>query len=146
MNDTQQVEHLSLAEALDPATLKLQLQSLGMQTADLLENKREIIQAYLSLSRSIEEMELLLSDAKNVVDYYSNLRSKTITEMERLELENKSGSRGAKALLHAHFQTVEELLQQSHMTLLIMTNSEPCSPTFLDSDSSDSDLSDFDYD
>ena len=132
MNETQQVEHLSLAE------------SLGMQTADLLENKREIIQAYLSLSRSIEEMELLLSDAKNVVDYYSNLRSKTITEMERLELENNS--RGAKALLHAHFQTVEELLQQSHMTSQIMTNSEPCSPTFLDSDSSDSDLSDFDYD
>ena len=32
------------------------------------------------------------------------------------------------------------------MTLQIMTNSEPCSPTFLDSDSSDSDLSDFDYD
>ena len=62
-------------------------------------------------------MELLLSDAKNVVDYYSNLRSKTITEMERLELENKSGSRAAKALLHAHFQRVEELLQQSHMTL-----------------------------
>ena len=143
MNDTQQVEHLSLAEALDPATLKLRLQS---QTADLLENKRENFQAYLSLSRSIEEMELLFSNAKNVVDYYSNLRSKTITEMERLELENKSGSRGAKALLHAHFQTVGELLQQSHMTVQIMTNSEPCSPTFLDSDSSDSDLSDFDYD
>ena len=93
MNDTQQVEHLSLAEAFDPAALKLRLQSLGMQTADLLENKREIIQAYLSLSRSVEEIELPLSDAKNVVDYYSNLRSKTITEMERLELENKSGSR-----------------------------------------------------
>ncbi len=145
INEVLEVDPLCLAEALDPSTLKLRLQFLGMQPTYLVEERRKIVQAYLTLMRSKEELELLINDAKNVDAHYSNLRQHIIQELDRLEC-GSSFSQGTKALLHRHLTVVDELLRQSHKTVEVMLKSEPCMPALLDSDSSDSDCSDDDYD
>ena len=62
---------LCSSEAYDPCALRLRLQSLGLQTTGArLQERQEIMQAYLTRSRSIEETELLKEDIKNVVSYY----------------------------------------------------------------------------
>ena len=67
---------LCSSEAYDPCALRLRLQSLGLQTIGArLQERQEIMQAYLTLSRSIEEMELLKEDIKNVVSYYQKVKS-----------------------------------------------------------------------
>ena len=59
MKDSLQADAVCTSEALDLSVLRLQLQSLGMQaTGERLEKRREIIQAYLTVARSMEEMEL----------------------------------------------------------------------------------------
>ena len=88
----QQVNPLCLAEAFDPPTLRLRLLLLGMHTTELFEERREIVQAYLMLVRSTEEIELLMNDAKNVVTHYSDLRARIGQEMQSLELANDSFS------------------------------------------------------
>ena len=53
-------------------------------------------------SRSIEEMELLKEDIKNVVSYYQKVKSVVLEEIENLSTKSDAVSRGDKALLH-HF-------------------------------------------
>jgi len=49
-NDIQQLDPLFLAKALDPFTLRLQLQSPGVHLTELIEERREVVQAHLTLS------------------------------------------------------------------------------------------------
>ena len=94
---------LCSSEAYDPCALRLRLQSLGLQTTGArLQERQEIMQAYLTLSRSIEEMELLKEDIKNVVSYYQKVKSVVLEEIENLSTKSDAVSRGDKALLH-HF-------------------------------------------
>ena len=69
------------------------------------------MQAYLTLSRSIEEMELLKEDIKNVVSYYQKVKSVVLLEeIENLSTKSDAVSRGDKALLHHFLTNVEVLL------------------------------------
>ena len=43
------------------------------------------MQAYLTLSRNIEEMELLKEDIKNVVSYYKKVKSVVLEEIENCQ-------------------------------------------------------------
>ena len=93
------------SEAYDPCALRLRLQSLGLQTTGVrLQERQEIMQAYLTLSRSIEEMELLKEDIKNVVSYYQKVKSVVLEEIENLSTKSDAVSRGDKALLHHFFK------------------------------------------
>ena len=47
--------------------------------ADLPE-RQQVIQAYLTLQRSSEEIELLKEDIKNVLNYYINIQSRILYE------------------------------------------------------------------
>ena len=89
---------LCSSEAYDPCALRLRLQSSDAR----LRERQEIMQAYLTLSRSIEEMELLKEDIKNVVSYYQKVKSVVLEEIENLSTKSDAVSRGDKALLH-HF-------------------------------------------
>lgn len=136
---------VSLEEAFNPSILKLRLQSLGIEMPSTTDNKREIIQAYLTRTRCEEEMQLLIADAKNMTSYYSNLKTAIIQTIDDLKLKTGLQSRGYIAMLWHYSTFVDELLQRSHTAVQLMSKSEPYSPTVLDSNSSDSDLSDDDY-
>lgn len=136
---------LSLEEAFNPSILKLRLHSLGFEMPNTMDNKREIIQAYLTRRRCEEEIQLLIADANNMVLYYSKLKAEIIGTIEDLRLKTDLQSRGYAAMLWNYSTFVDKLLQQSHTALQFMSKSEPYSPTHLDSISSDSDSSDDDY-
>ena len=60
IQDSLQADAMCTSEALDRSVLRLRLQSpLGMRaTGERLEERREIIQAYLTVARSMDELEL----------------------------------------------------------------------------------------
>ena len=60
-----------LAEALDPSAIEQRLQALGIWCQAVASGeKREAMDAYLTVNRSIEEICLLKEEAENMVIYY----------------------------------------------------------------------------
>ncbi len=136
-------ENILTAEALDPSKLQLRLQLMGVQAMGTkVEERQEIIQAYLTLKRSCEEITLLREDVKNVVAYYEDLKTIVSCEISQLDLQLDSQSRGKMALLHCLLVNIKQKLKQGRITEELMENSSPLSPLILDDFSSDSDLLD----
>lgn len=140
-----QVDAISSSEAFNPCALRSRLQLLGVQaTGARLEERQEVIQAYLTLTRSMEEMELLKEDIKNVISYYEQVKATVLHEIECLAKKFDSLSRGTKALLHNFWADNEILLERGRITAQAISSSVCLSPTILDDYSSDSDTSDCD--
>ena len=86
-------------------------------------------------------MELLMTDANNTALYYANLKTATVDKIQYFRQNANLLSRGRVALLWQYLKTIDELWQQTNDVIQVMSKSEPCVPTFLDSNSSiDSDL------
>lgn len=102
--------------------------------------KQEIIEEYLLLLRSREEVELLENEAKNVIQYYAT--KKGIIEAEILGLSDSSDfSAGAKCLLTHLLHNVVQLLQDMQSSYAIMKESTNFQNVVCSSDSdSDSDM------
>ena len=95
---------LSLAEVMDSSKLS---QILDPCYSYL--DRQELIEAYLLLTRSSEELKLLVCDMENVISYYKN-RVKILADA----VENECGRErsGAHALLRGLLQQTEQQLKQ----------------------------------
>lgn len=97
-------EELSLADALDPSAIALQLQQLGSATPTGISSgkKRDAIDAYLQIVRSKEEIMLFEKEIKNMIHYYEN-RDSVIMQSLSNPSQNQC-DRGQKALLYGFLQ------------------------------------------
>lgn len=114
-------DFITYSEALDPSLVEVQLHIYGASTASVASGeKQEAIQAYLTLSRSKEEIDMLKEDAANIVAYYVRRKKVVYTQLQKEEV----GS-GAKALLHQLLAKTEDLLQQAYQTVQVMEQRQP---------------------
>ena len=88
---------LSLLDVLDPSTLA---QILNPKLSVYKPGRQQIISAYIMLTRSHEEMEMLQSEMRNVVHYYETRVSAIKTIMDEPSRLETKYIRGAHALLH----------------------------------------------
>ena len=74
---------ITLSEALDPSLVESRLREVGSFCASVAYGKkREIIDSYLSLCRSKEEIYMLKQEAQNVVSYYRQRKEILLKELE----------------------------------------------------------------
>ncbi len=106
-------------EVLDPAKL---LQCLPSSSKPLpSQSKREVIDAYLMLKRSTEEILLLHAEMKNITQYYSNLKA-TIEEcVELFSQRDDDFGRGAVSLLQSMKVAVEGALNECTRSFSIVS-------------------------
>lgn len=134
-------DDITLSEALDPLTIGARLQSLGVWTATVASGKKqEVLQAYLALSRSKEEVAMLENEARNIVNYYERRKKVVIEEIESHSLKFDSLSRGTTALLYFFLAKINNLLEQGYVTLQVMTNVDHKLPLDVLKDDSDDDI------
>lgn len=108
---------LTQSEALDPSSIGTRLHQLGSWGAIATGRKREIIDAYLTLCRSNEEIALLQQDAENCVAFYEHKKQVITCELESLSVCADLFSRGATALLTGLMHQLSLLLNDSIKTV-----------------------------
>ncbi len=134
---------LTIAEALDPANIEERLKTFGcLYAAVATGRKRQIIDAYLRLCRSNEELSMLKEDTSNMCIYYEE-RKKCITDELRDQSNSDSFSRGARAMLHQLLGCIERHLQDSYEVKDLLNKDTEDISSHLDEDSY-SDFSDND--
>ena len=111
---------LTLQEALDPELVESRLQAKGSYTAIASGERRVIIDSYLMLCRSREEMSLLKLEAQNVVTYYEDMEQALEEELGRRSADVTDYNRGAISLCHGHLKRVKVLLAQGKEVLNVM--------------------------
>ena len=131
-------ESLPIEDVLDSSKLAYVLNpKLSAYSAD----KKELIDAYLLLKRSIEEKELIQSEMKNVISYYEYRVKILSLAMSHLSQSNVDYKRGGCALLaHLHKDAVQHLLQ-SRKLLLYVSEADHDSLHVSDAECYDSDSS-----
>ena len=104
---------LSVEDVLDSSKLAYVLNpKLSAYSAE----KKELIDAYLLLKRSIEEKELIQSEMKNVILYYEYRVKILLQAMSHLSQSNIDYKRGGCALLaHLHKDAVRHRLQSREL-------------------------------
>lgn len=115
-------EMITLAEALDPSIFQARIGSWAGNSA-VTGDQQEAIQAYLTLSRSIEELTMLKDDAHNMVLYYERKREVVCSKLASLSAKTDLFSRGSIALLYSALAKIENLLEQARLTVQTMTSS-----------------------
>ena len=109
------MDRIDLPEALDPSNIGERLQKFGVWCTVLASGRRrEIIDAYLALCRSKEDIRMLTEEAENVVAYYEEKRKIIMKEMEHISVNTDLFSRGAVAMLHLLLAKNTKLLEQSY--------------------------------
>ena len=84
--------------------------------------EREVIDAYLMFCRSVEELEIIKEESRNVILYYESRRDTILSLLDSLSTALDSYSRGAKALLMKMKATVIDKLHLADKRL----NSHVC--------------------
>lgn len=137
---------ITMAEALDPASIEERLKGLGSRyTTIATGKKRQVIDAYLGLCRSEEELQMLKNEAKNILYYYEERGKCIAMKLGELSANDDLFSRGASAMLKQMLARNNILLEQGHVLNDAMTKKlVTTSPS--DSDSDDSDFSDTESD
>ena len=108
---------ITLDEALDPTVLS---SKLGVH-ADTTVSKphQDIIEAYLQMKRSNEEILLLEKEMANTIQFYAEQQKSLLTLIDQMKQaqisESNPFSRGAIALLHALFRRRDKLFQECRM-------------------------------
>ncbi len=139
-----ETEDMSLTEALNVDTIEARLQNTSMSCTLAHGKKREIIDAYLALCRSNEELQMLKDEADNIVMYYEKHKKIILLELEHLSHNINSFSRGAKALLLDLLTRNEVQLEKGvQLVKLFDTDDSEVCPNF--EDESDDYFSDEDY-
>ena len=115
----QYTSELTFSDALDPVVIATRLENVGITTSGILGKRRELIDSYLLLCRSKEELALLEEDINCSVMYYRE-RQSTITR----EIESAEGLdlyiQGKRALLHNLLEENRLLLQKSEHVQFVM--------------------------
>ena len=91
---------LSMSDIFNTSILEDQLKQLGTWCSVASGEKREIIDSYLMLCRSKEEISMLKEDADNCVAYYKNRNGVILEEVRKRSLKTSLFDKGAVALLH----------------------------------------------
>lgn len=107
---------LAINEALDPSLISIKLQKYGTSGHMIADGKkRDVIDAYLMYTRCQEEIQLLMDEAKNVVEYYDRKRNILINLIQSKD-DSSQHARGTKALLHQMLTQVDLCLSKSRRT------------------------------
>ena len=141
------VDRIDLPEALDPSNIGERLRKFGVWCTVFVASgrRREIMDAYLALCRSKEDIRMLKEEAENVVAYYEEKRKIITKEMEYLSVNTDPFSRGAVAMLHLLLAKNAKLLEQSYQTLSVMKNETDVPQSKTPEDDSDDDCCSDDY-
>ncbi len=103
---------ITLDEALDPEFLSSKLHA----DTTLSKPHQDIIEAYLQMKRSNEEIVLLESEMANTIHFYAEQRKVLLTLIDQMKQAQISKSdpfnRGAIALLHSLFRRIDKLHQE----------------------------------
>ena len=75
-------DFISLSEALNPCAVGDKLQVVGVWCSIATGDRQAIIDAYLTLCRSKEEISMLTEEARNVTVYYEEQRKAVLKELE----------------------------------------------------------------
>ena len=96
-------DRIDLPQALDPSNIGERLQKFGVWCTVYVASgqRREIMDAYLALCRSKEDICMLKEEAENAVAYYEEKRKIIMKEIENISVKTDSFSRGAVAMLHS---------------------------------------------
>lgn len=139
-----------MAEVLDPASIEDRLRGLGSCYTVATGKKRQVIDAYLGLSRSEEELEMLKNEAKNILYYYEEKTRCILAKLADLSKSVDPFSRGASAMLKQMFTRNDILLRQAQVLNDAMAKKIGTTAPFNcdsdDDDDSDCSDSDSDYD
>jgi hypothetical protein len=112
---------MTLSEALDPSAVETRLHQLGSWGAIATGRRREIIDAYLALCRSNEEIEMLEQDARNCIAFYERKKEVITSELLYRSVNSDPYNRGAAALLMDLMHQTSHLLTDSIKTLGIIS-------------------------
>lgn len=134
-------DFIALSDALNPSIVGDKLQVAGVWCSIASGDRRAIIDAYLTLCRSKEEIAMLTEKARNVTVYYEQQKKAVLKELDGLSDNVDSYSRGATAMLHQLRAKIDKLLEQSYHTVKVM-NTDYDDLAEEDDDDSDLDSSD----
>ncbi len=135
--DDAHVQSLTIGEVLDPSVVEARLQALGIWSQAMVYHgeRREVMEAYLMLCRSNEELHLLKEEINNVVSFYEN-KERTLLDALTMCATDTVYNRGIATMLHKLLGETSWLLQQAHRACKQMSRENE---ETLDSSSSDSD-------
>ena len=112
---------ITLSEALDPSLVESRLCEVGSFCASVAYGKkREIIDSYLSLCQSKEEIYMLKQEAQNVVSYYRQRKEILLKELESRSSDSNLFNRGSAVLLHSLLTKTDVLFEKSNQILQVM--------------------------
>ena len=118
--------HVTLDEALDPDVLSCKLHTECGATSS---KPQDVIEAYLQMTRSNEEIVLLENEMLNTIQFYAEQRKSlllVIDQMKEAQLsESNAFRRGAVALLHSLFRRTDKLYQQCRVFPISAANNIP---------------------
>ena len=128
---------LTLAEALDPSILSstFSFSIPGQPFTD----RHDVIDAYIMMKRSSEEISLLDNEMKNTISHYSERERTILSHIELLHHSTDAYSRGAKALLYNLLLQVRKHLEECN-TMFSVIDQLPSDYDVYEDDFSDSTL------
>ena len=133
--------NIDLSEALDPCKIEGRLRGYQSWCATVATGtKRQIMDAYLGLCRSDEEICILQQEAKNLLHSYQEERALILTKLTELSTKSDPFSRGAISMLNSLLMRREVLLRQAGLLNEVL-NGQVSPPDFEDTDG-DFELSD----
>ena len=137
---------LTLTDVLDPSALA---RILDPKLCGHKPGRQDIINAYVMLSRNHEEMEMLLSEMKNVLHYYEIRVAGILNAMDEYSNLHTAFAKGAHALLHnilsdtyIHFHKCKELFTPYLNGYPSTSMYQDCESDISSDSSDDSDFSD----
>ncbi len=104
---------LLLDDVLNVNALEARLQDLGVWCQTAVQEKREMIDAYLLLCRSQEEITMLTEDIRNFVSFDSTTKASLIVQLQTQIEPDTRYNRGIKSLLHALLLDASSLLERA---------------------------------
>ena len=113
-------EVITLDETLNPSTIAKRLRNQCFVVAS--GEERQLIDAFVLLRRSTEEVCMIKEESRCVVTYYQERKQAILRVLEEFS-GTQSYGRGAKAMLHQLLSRVAEQLELAHKTAEIV-NSE----------------------
>ncbi len=132
-----------IIEALDPSSFSTVLLTQPLYS----ESKQELIEAYLVMRRSTEEISMLKMDMKNTLRYYEDKKETLLQLIESMAQRDDTHARGTVALLRHMLIDIDNTYKECS-ELFSNTGTDYVHPTIIDcdSDNSDTDNSDTDSD
>ena len=95
-----------------------------MDTTSISNSKRELIETFLRIKRSEEEIVMLESEMSNTVDHYEHEVQAVVICIDKCVHKRDAFSRGALALLYPHLIKLQTRLNESHYFHSIMKHGQ----------------------